>query len=374
MNLKEASMEQKKRIRHFLLVVLLLAVALPLAASDTNESGTSAELGVVTAPIVGGGPAGQGENRWMTSLQRGGHFCGASLIGDRWVVTAAHCVIGEKPAGMKVWVGGHDLRYPGQGEAAKVKKIYIHPKYNDNTLRNDIALIKLKKPISSSIPRVEVANSQITNKDAKPGKVATVSGWGALSENGASPKVLHRVKLPIVSNAECNSPGAYGGDVFGTNICAGLKQGGKDSCYGDSGGPLWIKSGGKDHLVGIVSWGEGCAEPRKYGVYTRVAAFEQWIDSKMKSGGGGSNPDPNPGPGPRPGSGSSCQGSCGGNAGNCWCDADCTALGDCCSDIATYCGGGSQDTCTTKVCDVDAYCCNVEWDGLCDDLADEICS
>lgn len=359
------------------LAAFLLTTVWPTAAAGTNPTGKDqqgksepgkSQIGVVTSEIVGGGPAGKGQNRWITSLQRGGHFCGASLIADRWVVTAAHCVVGEKVKGLKVWVGGHDLRRKDQGETAKVKKIYIHPNYSEKTDRNDIALIELKAPIGTNIPRAVVASSQTTNQNAKPGKIATVSGWGALSENGASPKVLHQVKLPIVSNSECNSPAAYGGEVAGTQICAGLRQGGKDSCYGDSGGPLWVTKQGKAHLVGVVSWGEGCAQPRKYGVYTRVANFKGWIDSKMKGGGGS-----NPGPAPSPGSGSSCQGSCGGNAGNCWCDSDCVALGDCCSDIAQYCGGGSQQSCTDEVCDVDPYCCNVEWDELCDELADELC-
>ena len=284
------------------------------------------------------------------------------------MLTAAHCVIGEKAAGLKVWVGGHDLRRPGQGVKAKVKKIIIHPNYNDNTLRNDIALLRLKKPVAGGIAAVTPATAQATGTHAKPGKLATVSGWGALSENGGSPKVLHKVRLPIVGNGECNAPAAYDGEVGGKQICAGLKQGGKDSCFGDSGGPLWVRVGGEDFLVGIVSWGEGCAQPRKYGVYTRVAGYLNWIDSKMSGGGstGGGNP-------PSGGAGRSCRGACGGNAGSCWCDAECAELGDCCGDFKQHCDAGSEDACTARVCDLDAYCCDVEWDGLCNELAAEVC-
>lgn len=360
-----------KRNTTFRLFAALTAVlstsTLATTESDPTQPGSTVELGTVTSKIVGGGPAGSGKNRWIASLQRGGHFCGASLVGDRWIVTAAHCVEGEKAGGLKVWVGGNDLRRPAQGETAKVKKIFTHPNYDDDALRNDIALIELKTPIGAGITPALLATPKITNKLAKPGKVATVSGWGALSENGASPKVLHEVRLPIVSNSECNSPGAYGGEVSGSQICAGLREGGKDACYGDSGGPLWVSKKGKDHLVGIVSWGEGCAEPRKYGVYTRVANFKGWIESKMQ-GGGGSNPQPSPG------SGASCQGSCGGNAGSCWCDADCAELGDCCSDFAQVCESGSEDSCTTLVCEIDPYCCNVEWDDQCEDFAIEVCN
>lgn len=350
------------------LAALLAMILSESAESEASKPGQPVELGTITSKIVGGAPASSGKNRWITSLQRGEHFCGGSLVGDRWVVTAAHCVQGEKASGLKVWVGGHDLRRPGQGEAAKVETIFMHPNYDDETLRNDIALIELKSPISAAISPALLATPQTTNKLAKPGKVATVSGWGSLAENGTSPDVLHEVRLPIVSNSECNSPSAYDGDVFGSQICAGLRQGGKDACQGDSGGPLWLSKKGEDHLVGIVSWGEGCAEPAKYGVYTRVASFKGWIESKMTATGESSNP-----PGD-PGSGASCEGDCGGNAGGCWCDADCAELGDCCSDFEQVCGESSEDSCTTLVCGADPYCCNVEWDEQCEDLADEVCS
>jgi secreted trypsin-like serine protease len=294
--------------------LFLMAVSAGLVSGAAGQT-TSQEVGDVHE-IVGGQPAAAGKHRWITALKRGGHFCGAALIGDQWVVTAAHCLEGEKPAGLAVWVGGRDLRRPEEGKTAKVQQIFVHPNYNDDTLKNDIALIKLAKPIGA-IPPVLQATAQTTNQLASPGKVATVSGWGALSENGSSPKLLHQVRLPIVSHAECNSPAAYDGEVFNNQICAGLRQGGKDACYGDSGGPLWVSKNGKDHLIGIVSWGEGCALPRKYGVYTRVAAYKQWIVNKLNGGEG-----PGPGPAPVPTSGPSCKGNCGGNAGNCWCDSE----------------------------------------------------
>lgn len=362
-------MNQDTRTRALaaLAAALLVGAAVPPARATTPEQ--AAPPG--TSTIVGGEPAEPGQSRWIASLQSGGHFCGASLVAARWVATAAHCVQGEKAGGLTVWVGGHDLRRPGEGQTAKVKEIFVHPSYDDRTLRNDIALLELEKAISPSIAPAVLANAPQTQQLAKPGSLATVSGWGALSENGRSPNRLHQVRLPIVSKAECNSPAAYDGEILGSQICAGLRQGGKDACQGDSGGPLWVRKADKDFLVGIVSWGEGCAQPRRYGVYTRVAAFKKWAEARM---GGGGDPDPTQsGPDPDPQPGASCRGHCGANAGSCWCDAECAALGDCCSDIEDFCED-SPSACTVKVCGVDPYCCDVDWDGLCEDLAARLCT
>ena len=129
-----------------------------------------------------------------------------------------------------------------------------------------------------------------------PNQPATVSGWGALSENGSSPNRLHEVTLPIIANAVCNSPAAYDGEVNSKQICAGLADGGKDSCYGDSGGPLWVDSGNSEFHIGIVSCGEGCAQPNKYGVYTRTYSHRDWILGNIGSNGGPTDPTDPPGP------------------------------------------------------------------------------
>lgn len=356
-----------KKYASWILAILFALTPLCAYADGADQApdyATLPKLGVATPKIVGGSAADQGENRWITSLQyQGEHFCGAALIADRWVLTAAHCVEGESAGSLKVWIGGHDLRRPGQGVTVNVVQIISHQGYNTNTLLNDVALLKLSQDVPASIPRVKLANGNVVNNAASPGHLVTASGWGSLSEGGGSPNLLHEVRLPIVSNTTCNRPASYDGEVASSMLCAGLPGGGKDACQGDSGGPLWVRYNGQDYQVGIVSWGEGCARPKKYGVYTRVSSFTNWINQKINSGGGG---------GGGGGGGASCAGSCGGNAGPCWCDASCTEYGDCCADYRAQCGG-NNNSCTSAVCNIDPYCCAVEFDDICEDIASDVC-
>jgi hypothetical protein len=114
-----------------------------------------------------------------------------------------------------------------------------------------------------------------------------VSGWGATAEGGSSAAILQKVRVPIVSNTTCNA--AYGGGITANMLCAGLVEGGKDSCQGDSGGPLVVPDGSGWRLAGVVSFGNGCARPNFYGVYTRISSFTTWITSQV-----GAPPTPTP--------------------------------------------------------------------------------
>jgi len=153
-------------------------------------------------------------------------------------------------------------------------------------LINDVALLKLATPLPDTVPTVLIPTMAIMQGAGAPNQPATVSGWGALSENGNSPNRLHEVTLPVVANATCNAPAAYGGEINSKQICAGLARGGKDACQGDSGGPLWVTSGGNEYHIGIVSWGEGCALPKKYGVYTRTFSYRAWVLNRIGDNGG----------------------------------------------------------------------------------------
>lgn len=158
----------------------------------------------------------------------------------------------------------------GKEQVRKVVKIITHQNYNASIILNDIALLKLKDPfvLNDFVQPVRLpAAGQITT-----GK-CIVTGWGLLSEGGDTPQVLQKVTIPIVSDEECRK--RYSASLIADSmICAGyVNTGGKDSCNGDSGGPMLCAG----YLGGIVSWGRGCARPGYPGVYTETAYFVDWI-------------------------------------------------------------------------------------------------
>jgi len=205
-------------------------------------------------------------------------FCGGSLIDESHVLTAAHCIEGFSASDvktLKVYLGAHDIKN-GQRSEHNVIRIIKHKDFNPKTLVNDIAILTLETParMSNTIKTVclPTYDSTFTNQQV------TVSGWGALSEGGRQPSKLHEVDVNVISNSECG--GKYNsripGRIESTMICAAGWQ--KDSCSGDSGGPLYLKQSGFAVQVGIVSWGIGCARADSPGVYTRVTKMMDWIE------------------------------------------------------------------------------------------------
>ncbi|XP_013117819.1 trypsin-1 [Stomoxys calcitrans] len=226
--------------------------------------------------IIGGEFASAGQFPYQVSLQmKGRHHCGGSLISENFIVTAAHCTIGQNPANMKVVVGTTDL-LSGEGKTYNVAQFIMHPQYNSQTQDYDLSLIKLASPVtlgSSKINKIELADKD-TNFAADT--MATISGFGAINGQLQLPNKLKYAKVQLWSRDFCNPKNIPG--ITDRMICAGHPSGQISSCQGDSGGPLTV--GNK--LFGVVSWGFGCGAQGKPAMYTYVGALRSWI--KQNSG------------------------------------------------------------------------------------------
>jgi secreted trypsin-like serine protease len=227
---------------------------------------------------VGGNTADAGEWPWQALVRPGPFLCGGSLIADDWVLTAAHCVTGFGPANVTVTLGDHTIFVSDGTEQVfnSVAQVIIHPDYDSSSNDNDVALLQLPTPAALLPGQVEVVSLN-READIAPGTLATVTGWGTTSEGGVIAQILQEVEIPVVTNQVCNQ--SYGGGITSNMLCAGFQTGGKDSCQGDSGGPLVIPVNNSWAQIGIVSFGNGCARPDFYGVYSRVSALVGWIES-----------------------------------------------------------------------------------------------
>ncbi|XP_023287914.1 trypsin-1-like [Orussus abietinus] len=228
--------------------------------------------------IVGGVETLEIQYPWMTALMyRGRFYCGGSLISSRYVLTAAHCVEGFQKSLITIRLLEHNRNTShSRVMEYKVQEVIRHGAYSTVNYNNDIALLKIAEDLKFSGPLRPVCLPE--RGKTFSGEMAIVTGWGALEEGGVGSSTLQEVTVPILSNAECRATKYPARRITDNMLCAGFTEGSKDSCQGDSGGPLHVVNETVHHIAGVVSWGEGCAQPNYPGVYSRVNRFLSWIE------------------------------------------------------------------------------------------------
>ncbi|KAG8182624.1 hypothetical protein JTE90_009987 [Oedothorax gibbosus] len=284
--------------RVFLVLTVLDILVVSSAAIKQVQCGKPAGR---QPKIIGGVNAEKGEFPFLVSL-RGPeepraaqilHKCGAVLLNERWLLTAAHCVYEYRRkkylATLKARLGEHDTSSPTSTtrQDIGVELLVTHPDYQEpHRQSNDIALLRLIRdaqfgdavwPVCLPAPGTEMT-----------GMNATVAGWGQTSFTGTGTKksILQKVNVPVLSNGACLNMYFEAGHSFpleDNQMCAGYREGGKDSCQGDSGGPLFVTHNNLVTVIGLVSAGIQCGSPLLPGIYTRVLSHLEWIREHIKN-------------------------------------------------------------------------------------------
>ena len=245
-----------------------------------SASSSSAQQTAVRPAVIGGQPTPIEQAPWQVLVLPGpSALCGGALVGERWVVTAAHCVQGVDPAAIQLFAGISAISQRTAVAALPVAEVYVHPGFDSSTYANDVALIRLAQPWTSG-PNRQPVRLPFGESAMFPtaGASASVSGWGQTSPQGQSSDQLQSAVVTVLADAN-GACGQYGAQYNGTaHVCAGTAGGQVDTCNGDSGGPLVVDVGGVRVLAGLTSVGNGCAQADFPGLYTRVATVLPWID------------------------------------------------------------------------------------------------
>ncbi|CAG9787074.1 unnamed protein product [Diatraea saccharalis] len=255
---------------------LCLLAAAVAAASSAAAAATAAckpcTCGVARrGRVVGGVAASPGEMPWVAALLRDGRVvCGATVVARDHLITATHCVYDVEVSRLGVLVGELDVNST-RARALHVSHVTQHPDFNRYNYDNDIAVLRLEEPLPDALYRAACLPDDEENLS---GSDAVVSGWGSTVEKGPESNILMKTTVQIWSEEECSGAGYGRSKVTPRMLCANAA--GRDACTGDSGGPLLLS---QPHytIVGVVSWGRGCARRGYPGVYSRVDRFLPWL-------------------------------------------------------------------------------------------------
>ncbi|XP_039277624.1 trypsin isoform X2 [Nilaparvata lugens] len=258
-------------------------------APVTADECKSCKCGIANTKtrIVGGQVTYVNQYPWMALLMYNNRFyCGGSLISNKYVLTAAHCVSSFNKKKISVRLLEHDRDSDNETMHIdrKVARIVKHPGYSDRTFNNDIAIIQLDEDVDLDGENGLRPVCLPPTRKSFSGAKGVVTGWGVKNSGGSTSPTLNEVTVPILSNKSCRNT-SYGETRITDNmLCAGYPEGKKDSCQGDSGGPLHVVNGTRYDVVGVVSWGEGCALADHPGVYTRVNRYITWLRLNTRDG------------------------------------------------------------------------------------------
>ncbi len=251
-----------------------VSVAVPAQAAPAPAAAVDQQDGGVGTQIVGGTRASIATYPYVVYLatSSGFQYCGGTLVRPNKVVTAAHCTEGDSPSAIRV-VAGREDKNSTAGVVARVTRIWISPSWNPSRFTGDVSVLTLDRNLTyGTRPIATSADSALY----AAGTSSRILGWGTTCSGCSASRYLLTATVPLTSNTYCSS--AYGSEfIASAMVCAGYPQGGVDTCQGDSGGPLI--AGGK--LIGITSWGYGCADPGNPGVYTRVSTYASQITAQL---------------------------------------------------------------------------------------------